>query len=84
MVITVTSDIFFQSSALLIYTLMCVGMVGRLQVFFLQSDKLNGGPMYFCRKNSGWGKVAIRWLACIGPDGFQTISFSFWLMYGYL
>ena len=22
--------------------------------------------MYFCRKkNSGWGKVAIRWLACV-------------------
>ena len=29
-----TSDIIFQSSALPIYTLMCVWMVGRLQVFF--------------------------------------------------
>ena len=32
----------------------------------------------------GWGKVAVRWLACIGPDGFQTISFIFWLMYAQL
>ena len=39
-------------------------------IFFLQSDKLKGGSIAFCKKNSGWGIVAIRWLACIGPDRF--------------
>ena len=33
--------------------------------------------MDFLRNNSGWGKVAIRWLACIGPDRLETLSFSF-------
>ena len=37
---------------------------------FLQSDKLKGALLIFVRKNSGWGILAIRWLACIGPDRF--------------
>ena len=37
---------------------------------FSRLDKLKKGPIDFCKKNSGWGIVAIRWLACIGPDRF--------------
>ena len=39
--------------------------------YFLKSDNLKGGPIDLCKKkNSGWGLVAIRWLAFIGPDRF--------------
>ena len=56
---------------------MCVN--GRaLAGIFLQSDKLNGGPMYFCRKKTVGG---VKWLLdgwlVFGQTGFQTISFSF-------
>ena len=45
--------------------------------FFLQSEGGGGGLLIFARRNSGWGIVSIRCLACIGRIGFETISFSF-------
>ena len=40
------------------------GWLGTCRVFFFQS--------FLKEKNSGWGIVAIRWLACIGPDRFPN------------
>ena len=55
-----------------------------LAFILFQSYKIGGTFWMFVHKSSGWGIVAIRWLACMGPFRFSNYTVKFWLMYSHL